>query len=301
MHKRKIKTEMKSTHIFSKYLFKFKIKMSRIRFVTLLTGSLLILSCNKIEFKESDIDLSSHKIAAFSVIKNTRFLVVFESGLGDDHSVWIKKNIISKISALSDVLLYDRAGIGKSGAGPKPRNISRLSSELDSVINKFSNGRKVILVGHSLGGLIIRDYAIKNPEKTAAILFVDPVHESYNHFSQANEDTIGNSMKRFFGPNYDGVSEAGELIEDLQYSSTLQDLPNVPVIVLTSMKQNDANIAADKMNGSSRQGCYNSHELLKKGVTDFTHIATTNSGHYIMYEEPGLIIDNIKLLISKIN
>jgi pimeloyl-ACP methyl ester carboxylesterase len=274
--------------------------MSKLRFVSLLTCSLLILSCNKVNFKESDIDLSSHKIAAYSVINNARYLVVFESGLGDDHSVWIKKNIITKISALSDVLLYDRAGIGKSETGPKPRNINRLSSELDSVINKFSNGRKVILVGHSLGGLIIRDYAVKNPEKTAAILFVDPVHESYNHFSQANEDTIGNSMKRVFGPVYGGVSEAGELIEDLQYSSTLPDLPNVPVIVLTSMKQNAANIAADKMNGSSRQGCYNAHELLKKGVIDYTHISTKNSGHYIMYEEPGLIIENIELLISKL-
>jgi hypothetical protein len=54
------------------------------------------------------------------------------------------------------------------------------------------------------------------------------------------------------------------------------------------------------MNGSSRQGHYNAHELLKNGVTDFTNIASTNSGHYIIYEEPGLIIDNIKLLISKL-
>lgn len=77
-------------------------------------------------------------------------------------------------------------------------------------------------------------------------------------------------------------------------------MPNVPVIVLTSMKQNADNIAADKMNGSSRQGCYNAHEQLKNGVIDFTHIATTNSGHYIMYEEPSLVINNIKLLISKL-
>jgi pimeloyl-ACP methyl ester carboxylesterase len=270
------------------------------KFVLILIGSFLILSCNKVNFKETTIDLSSHKLATFSVIKNTKYLVVFESGLGDDHTPWNKKNIITKISAITDVLLYDRAGIGKSEIGPSLRNIERLSAELGSVINKLSNGRKVILVGHSLGGLIIRDYAIKNPEKTAAILFVDPAHELYNHFSQSNEDTICSSIKRVFGPNYGGVSEASELIEDLQYSSTLPNLPNVPVIVITSMKQNADNIAADKMNGSSRQGCYNAHEQLKNGVTDFTHIVTTNSGHYIMYEEPSLVIDNIKSLISKL-
>jgi hypothetical protein len=66
------------------------------------------------------------------------------------------------------------------------------------------------------------------------------------------------------------------------------------------MKQNADNAAADKMNSSSRQGHYDAHELLKNGVKDFSHIATSKSGHYIMYEEPNIIIDNVKLLISKL-
>lgn len=274
--------------------------MKFLKFVLILVISTLIQSCNKVDFKETTIDLSSHKLAAFSVIRNTKYLVVFESGLGDDHTPWIKKNIITKINTVTDVLLYDRAAIGKSEIGPSPRNIERLSAELGSVINKFSNGRKIILVGHSLGGLIVRDYAIKNPEKTAAILFVDPAHELYNHFSQSNEDTICNSISRVFGPNYGGVSEASQLIEDIQYSSTLPNLPNVPIIVLTSMKLNEDNIAADQMNGSSRQGHFIAHEQLKTGVTDFTHITTLNSGHYIMYEEPNLVTENIMLLMSKL-
>jgi len=40
--------------------------------------------------------------------------------------------------------------------------------------------------------------------------------------------------------------------------------------------------------------------LLKTGVTDFTHVATTKSGHFIMIDEPNLVIDNFKLLISKL-
>ena len=274
--------------------------MKNLKLVLILIGSFLMCSCNKVDFKETMIDLSTHQLATFSVINHTRYLVVFESGLGDDHTPWIEKDIIKKISKLSDVLLYDRAGIGRSGVGPVPRNIERLRIELESVINRFSNGRKVILVGHSLGGLIVRDYAIKNPGKTAAILFVDPAHEWYNHFSQADEDMISNSIKKACGPNSGGAMEASELIEDLQYASTLPNLPNVPVIVLTSMKQNADNIAADKMNHSSRQGHYDAHESLKKEVTDFTHITTIHSGHYIMREEPELVTDNVKLLISKL-
>jgi len=192
--------------------------MSYPKFVLVLIGLSLILSCNKAKIKETTIDLSSHKLVTYSVIKNTKYLVVFESVLGFDHISWNRTNIIREVSSFTDVLLYDRAGIGKSENGPGPRNIERLSAELGSVIYKLSDGRKVILVGHSLGGIIIRDYAIKNPEKTAAILFVDPSHELYNHFTQAIEDTICKRLGGAFGLNSGGVSEAGELIEDLQYS-----------------------------------------------------------------------------------
>ena len=259
----------------------------------------LFYSCKKKNdttpaFTETKIDLTTHKLMSFSTIKNSKYLVVFESGLGNDHSVWSNSTVAAQISSNTDVLMYDRAGYGQSENGPNPRNIERLRSELESVINKFSNGRKVILIGHSLGGMIIRDYAIKNPLKTAALLFIDPSHEFYNHPSQADEDMLYEASQNASGANFGGTLEVREFIEDLQYTSTLPNLPNVPVIVLTSMKGDATHSSSDM------QTWYNAHELLKNGVTDFTHIATIKSGHFIMVDEPNLVIDNFRLLISKL-
>lgn len=264
-----------------------------------LTILLMTVSCKKKNdvtsaFTKTTISLTSHKLTSFSIIKNAKYLVVFESGLGNDHTVWNNNDLASQISSNHDVLVYDRAGYGQSENGPGPRNIARLSSELDSVINRFSKGRKVILIGHSLGGMIIRDYAIKNPLKTAALLFVDPSHEFYNRPSQAEEDMLYDASKNAYGVNFGATLEAREMIENSEYMSTLPPLPNVPVIVLSSM-QTDAGHSS-----SVRQTWYHAHELLKYGVTDFTHVATTNSGHFIMIDEPRLIIDNFKLLISKL-
>lgn len=253
------------------------------------------ITANKTTFIETKIDLSTHKINAYSIINNTKYLVVFESGLGNDHSVWNKKKVAEQTAKFTDVLLYDRAGYGKSEPNSEPRTISKLRGELEKVITAFSNGRKVILVGHSWGGMIIRDYAIKNPEKTAGLVFVDSSHELYNNPTQSEEDLMYNTLKSTYGINFGGTGEVREFIKSLQYMSGLPNLPNIPVIAITSVKINSSHDAADvKLK-------YNSNEALKKGVTDFTHITTTKSGHFIMVDEPNLIIDNIKLLLSKLH
>lgn len=244
--------------------------------------------------KETKVNVGTHKLAVYSIIHNSKYLVVFESGLGDGHSVWDEKKIPIKINAKLDVLTYDRAGYEKSEKDSKPRNINQLRSELEMVISNFSNGRKVILIGHSLGGMIIRDYAVKNPSKVAGLLFIDPSHEYYNQPSQEEEDMLYNLCKTNYGVDFGGTLEARELIEDSQYMATLPHLPNIPVIVISSLKGDASTSESDK------QKWFKAHELLKEGVSDFTHITTVKSGHYIMNDEPSLVIDNFNLLLSKL-
>jgi len=254
---------------------------------------------------ETKVDISTHKLTAYSVIKNSKYLVVFEAGLGDGHESWNPTLNQRDIAVLSDsvktdILMYDRAGYGKSGFNAAPRNIIKLRSELEMVINQLAGGRKVVLVAHSLGGLIIRDYAIKNPAKVAALLLADPSHEAYNQPTQATEDLIYNMFVTSFGANSGAATEARQLIEDFQYSATLNPLPNVPVIVLTSMKHDASNNYSDAAYGKTRQDWYNAHEQLRTGVTDFTHVQTVNAGHYIHQQEPALFLTNLKLLLSKL-
>jgi hypothetical protein len=252
-----------------------------------------------LEYPGTEIDLGTHKLMAYTVSKNSKYLVVFESGHGNDHTSWYSTGKSSEILSISnfldsDVLLYDRAGYGKSESDTEPRNINKLRSELETVIDKFANGRKVVLVGHSLGGLIIRDYAIKNPKKVASLLFVDASSEKYNHYSQDQIDSFYNTFKTDYGANSGIAQETLQLIEDFKYMTGLPNLPDVPVIAITSMKIDAGHNVAD------RQLWYDSHESLKAGVTDFTHITTINSGHFIQLDEPKLVLGNIKLLLSKL-
>jgi len=266
---------------------------------------MIVTSCGEDQTDTSDftttsVTLSTHKLSGYSIINNSTYLVVFETGLGNDHTIWNKKKLPETISATQDVLLYDRAGYGKSGKAPSPRNLSALSAELENVITHFSNGRKVVLVGHSLGGLIIRDYAIRNPNNIAGLLFIDPTHEAYNNPTQEQEDLLYNTFLNSSGADFGGTREARELIEDLSYSSSLGSLPNVPTIVLTSMKHDAGNDYSDETYHKTREDWFNAHELLKTGVTDFTHVSTEKAGHYIFIEEPNLVLENLNVLLSKL-
>lgn len=270
-----------------------------------ITFTIFSISCSdddrnrSTEYPGTTVDLGTHQLMAYTVSKKSKYLVVFESGHGNDHTSWYSTGKSSEILSISnflnsDVLLYDRAGYGKSGFNTEPRNINKLRSELETVVNQFANGRKLVLAGHSLGGLIIRDYAIKNPEKVAGLLFVDPSHEKYNNLSQEQINTFYTNYKTIYGANSGIALETLQLIEDFKYMATLPNLPDVPVVVLTSMKTDAEN------NAASKQQWYNAHEFLKAGVTDFTHISTVKSGHFIQLDEPQLVLNNINFILSKL-
>ena len=259
---------------------------------------LLFISCKKESvdpiLSERKVDLGTHKLMTYSSSTGSKYLVVFESGLGNDASVWTEDKIRIPLSAVSDVMMYDRAFYGKSQKGPSPRTIDRLSDELASVISAIAGERKVIVVSHSLGGMIARAYAIKNPSRIAALLFLDPSHELSNHWTQSEEDSIYDATKKTYGAGLAALPEIRELHEDLDYMSTLPNLPDVPVTVITSMQTSATISSAD------RQIWFNAHESLKNGVTVFQHLSTIKSGHFIMLDEPSLVIENIRQLLSKL-
>jgi len=268
--------------------------------------SLLLLACSKDNKANSDnfrnelIDLGKSKISTYFVEKDSKYLVVLESGLADDHQIWQKKKVAERIAENSSVLLYDRGGYGKSTLENGPRDIPKLSAELELVISKFAKGRKVILIGHSVGGLVIRDFAVKYPDRVAGLLFVDTSHEYYNKPDQAMEDQVYKAFVSAYGENSGASKEAQQLLEDFDYMSHIGMLPHIPVFAITSMKKDQANNASDEAYGKTRQDWFDAHELLKKNTSDFVHLTTTVSGHNIMLEEPTLVISAFSQLLGKL-
>ncbi|GAB4522914.1 MAG: hypothetical protein Tsb0010_07130 [Parvularculaceae bacterium] len=103
-------------------------------------------------------------------------VVIFESGLGTDSQLsWAR--IANELSAHTRACYYDRAGYGWSDGAPPPRSIAQIARELGAVIDAAAGDAPVILVGHSLGGPMIRAYANEHSDRVAGMVFVDSSHE----------------------------------------------------------------------------------------------------------------------------
>ena len=70
---------------------------------------------------------------------------------------------------------YDRAGMGYSDAVPGVRDGDAIVGDLEKLVAKSGEPGPFILMGHSMAGLYMRQYATRNPDKVAGLVLIDAV------------------------------------------------------------------------------------------------------------------------------
>jgi pimeloyl-ACP methyl ester carboxylesterase len=100
-------------------------------------------------------------------------VVVFEAGfMRDGISAW--GSIVRGVAEFAPFVAYDRAGIGRSepdGERPTPQHIAE---NLHALLGVLGVELPYVLVGHSLGGPLIRMYTALYPDEVAGLLDIDP-------------------------------------------------------------------------------------------------------------------------------
>jgi pimeloyl-ACP methyl ester carboxylesterase len=103
--------------------------------------------------------------------------VVFEAGGGrfSDHWSAVQGPVSSRFMACS----YDRAGLGSSDAPPvEPYSMEKQVVDLHALLTAAKVSGPYILVGHSVGGLLVRLYFDQYPNDVVGVVMVDPTDES---------------------------------------------------------------------------------------------------------------------------
>lgn len=99
--------------------------------------------------------------------------VVFESGIGATSQNWL--HLQQEVARTTRTLSYDRAGLGWSNSAPGNPTPHALARELKQLLTSVGITGKYLIVGHSFGGLVARQFAADYPELVAGLVLVDPM------------------------------------------------------------------------------------------------------------------------------
>jgi pimeloyl-ACP methyl ester carboxylesterase len=228
--------------------------------------------------------------------------VLLIAGMGlDAHATY--KNIFRNFAAPGyRVCLYDRAGVGKSTPQSTARPLHALADELHGLVQE-RGWRDVVLVAHSFGGLIARAYAQAHPESVKGIAFVDCVHESwYPALKRAMSPDGWRTMDMIISWERDKNSHE-DFPEAVQAMSSGGRTLNMPVTVLsrglpfTTIRQ--AKMSYDDVDAYNTTWDAAQFELTKV-AGDMRHVRMRYSDHLFDEHDPWLVLDEIGLLIKRV-
>jgi pimeloyl-ACP methyl ester carboxylesterase len=120
------------------------------------------------------VDLGGHRLHV-NCTGHGNPIVVVENGLGDFSFDW--SLVQARVANSTRVCTYDRAGYAWSDPGPKPRTFAQLNLELLDALSKLGEKGPFVLVGHSYGGPVVRNFALTYLGQVAGMVLVDAAFE----------------------------------------------------------------------------------------------------------------------------
>jgi pimeloyl-ACP methyl ester carboxylesterase len=99
-----------------------------------------------------------------------------------------------EVAETTQVCAYDRAGRGWSEADPEPVSLARTSRNLHTLLANAGVAGPYVLVGHSIGGVYVRQFAADYPDEVAGLVLLDSSHpdqyQRYPEMRAATENSL---------------------------------------------------------------------------------------------------------------
>jgi pimeloyl-ACP methyl ester carboxylesterase len=209
--------------------------------------ALLLASASLVVAQEKFAKLDTTKIHYTSEGKGSEALVLVH-GWGSNLDFWRAQ--VPELAKRARVIALDLPGHGKSDKPETTYSMDYFAAAIDAVM-KDAKVERAVLVGHSMGTPVIRQYYRKYPQKTLALVIVDGGLRPFGTKEQREQ-----FMAPMRGPNY---KEAGaQMFAAMSATLSAEDkarvkasFDNTPQQVLVSAMEamsDEALYATDKIN-----------------------------------------------------
>jgi len=261
--------------------------------------------------------------------------LVMDSGLGGTVLDW--QLVQPEVAGFARVCTYDRGGAGWSEPGAQPRTSEQFVEELHALLGNAGVQGPYVLVGHSLGGTNMQLYASQYPDEVAGMVLVDSALEDLDllstteslqgspgwikiyatigvvrlvnmlgpvgyPFSELPSDSVDEALAISTGTRQlyeyaDEVSSLRESFEEQLAAPML--LGDKPLIVLTAgpLQLQGMGLSQEQMDQLD-EAHTRTQAALTQGSQNSEQIIAEDSGHYIHFEQPDLVIDAIRQVVD---
>jgi len=266
--------------------------------------------------------------------------VVFETAYDPaGHLQWY--NLQNEISKFATTISYDRAGILWSERGKNLKSGDKMAEELHILLEKANVSKPYILVGHSFGAMLNRFFINKYPQDVAGVILIDsecPNDEDYlspKSYAMINQGGLPAGFLKFANavgivrlvyknifPNKEEYEYQNTIMPALIHKSAyafleegeqmpflkkeadkIKSFGNIPLCILSATDRNrfDSFIEDKILRDEMTDAWDKMQKDLLKFSTDSKQILVPNSSHYINQDQPKVIEDAVKSMITKLN
>jgi pimeloyl-ACP methyl ester carboxylesterase len=243
--------------------------------------------------------------------------VVLEAGLRNRGDVWSTlaapgqtKTVFGALARRTRVCEYDRPGTvsadltARSRSDPvrMPRSTGALAADLRTLLRRARIRPPYVLVAHSTGGLIVRQYTSAHPRRVAGLVLVDAIPETM-------ETSLPISTWNAYNAGYLTAPPA-QLANypDLEYVDFRQSVAQmrragvrpprrIPYIVLS--KGQTFGIPG-RLGRRVDAAWVRGQRYLASLQPGTPRIVARDSGHYIQLEDPALVIRSVRRVIRAV-
>ncbi|MEO0899252.1 MAG: alpha/beta hydrolase [Bacteroidota bacterium] len=245
------------------------------------------------------IQVENHRLH-FHIIKGNDFPILFESGNGDDGSIWDSLlNPIHERTAAT-LITYDRAGLGKSEIDTSRISFQQEIKDLNNALMQLGYTKDFFLVAHSFGGMYASEFAQLNPGKIKGAVFID-VSTPCN-LSQAYTERVKASISE---ENWKLIRQykAGlyfvldQFPEIAAYMSTRYLSASIPMTLIAA-----ENYRPTTQIGETEQDMQKWQACLKTlgNLPNHTYVETKDTDHKVWEKDPKTVIEEIAKLYQEV-